>query len=765
MKLKYQVVAIRRALELVGQGTNLLPFAQNDTPARLGMFNNHLSQGCSMYRPSRRKITTLVERDWANYAFGKVVEHPSTVVAVIQKYPRIVHQYAPKENPYSIVILETMVEDGGRCRQVFDYIQTDKFGQHHPVIGYKYNYSNCNINLAPNVDIPAGTVLARTKSVDKYGNYNPGREVNIAYMSDTGVTEDGFIISESLAKSLGITTFEARDCEWGRKVVPLNIYGYILNPETRKILLTAYQITSGEYRCTTTGRDVFELRHVKGEVVEIATGNVVVSQEDYDAGYEIIYRPYPGIGDPVRPDGLLFATREINERSTIVDLTSSALMRLCEQWDRPTYAPAGAKVVDIDVYKGDVKATEATLCGMSDLTDFYHEAHQKFYSDIVDEYNKLRRRFGDSLAITARFSKLVRHAMAIVPSKRPKTTEKVIFVHKGAKFDHWRVTIKVEAFREAKIGFKPSDYHGGKGVICAIWRDEDMPVTDQGVRADLVMDWLSIIKRMNLGQMYEHQINAHSHQQVERVKAWYSAGNWQAAWESMILYYSCVSTGMVDVLKERYTTDALKMNHIKCIVEGSLEDGEFNKGEGQIYIWAPVDNPIKASDQVRNLTKHFPLVTSPVTFRGRNSGKMRRSKMDVIVSSKYMIILEKIPDGLTAISGSKLQAHGLPATISRMDKRGYPIKRQAGKVISETEGRLYGCTIGGEALAEYIDNTSNQRTAKAIFRTILTSEQPSNIERIVNRKEIPLGGSRPIQLWQSSYQSMGIKAVYEDASR
>lgn len=72
---------------------------------------------------------------------------------------------------------------------------------------------------------------------------------------------------------------------------------------------------------------------------------------------------------------------------------------------------------------------------------------------------------------------------------------------KTAAIDYWIVSDI-----PAKKGSKLSNRHGNKGVV-TIYKDEDMPLTESGVRMDVIVNPLGVISRMNLGQLYEQHIN------------------------------------------------------------------------------------------------------------------------------------------------------------------------------------------------------------------------------------------------------------------
>lgn len=765
---EYDFVKIPRSILNVGTGTNLLSFAECDTPARMAMFNNHHGQSVSISRPGRRKTTNLLERDWGNYTLGYRTRYETEIIEVVPRFKRVADIRTPAESPYSVVITEESIPNGSYNVRQMSYFTTNKLLQNHPAIGINLQ-RNPMVEIKPGAYIPEDVNVMQPRSVDQYGNYNWGREVVLVYSTDPRGAEDGFVISRSLAKAFGVTTMSEVIAEWGRKTVPLNTYGYITDQSNRK-LMTAYEIVCGDFTCTTTGRIVREYRNIKGEVRN-KEGEIVITEEQYKAGLKVVYRPFPGVGEKIRPDRLITAVREIDEATAPVELTESALMRLDHLWDKKiVYGEANSSVKDIEVIQGDVKATEATLCGMSDFTEFYYEQNLDFYRGILNAMKKYTRHYRNDaqraqaqVPISYKLGALLRDAKAIVPEERPRTQDRVDFVYKGSKFDHWRVKLTMVNETPARVGYKPSDCHGGKGVIIEIREDEDMPITDDGRRADLIMDWRSVIKRMNIGQFYEHQLNAYADYQVVNIRKMVEAGDWDGAWQSMLLFYKCTSTGTYEAL----TTDPYYSGrqgqhaHIQSILTGSLEDGKYASSKGVIYNYRQIGDPINPAQMIRNLKANFELNKQHITFRGGNSGNMVRSKVKFVVSSKYMEMLEKIPEYLMAVSCSKLQVHGLPGVINKEDKRSYQVKRQPIRFVDETSGRLYSSTIGGEALAELFDITTNPQANKAQTRSFLTAEQPTNIYRTVDREQIPLGSARSISIYRNGLESLGAKVSYE----
>ena len=65
------------------------------------------------------------------------------------------------------------------------------------------------------------------------------------------------------------------------------------------------------------------------------------------------------------------------------------------------------------------------------------------------------------------------------------------------------VTVRVAEKRKIKIGDKLAGRHGNKGVISKIVPQEDMPHLENGNPVDIIISPLSVLARMNLGQLLE----------------------------------------------------------------------------------------------------------------------------------------------------------------------------------------------------------------------------------------------------------------------
>lgn len=65
------------------------------------------------------------------------------------------------------------------------------------------------------------------------------------------------------------------------------------------------------------------------------------------------------------------------------------------------------------------------------------------------------------------------------------------------------VIVKVAQIRKIKVGDKLAGRHGNKGVISKVIPQEDMPHLEDGTPVDIIISPLSVLARMNMGQLFE----------------------------------------------------------------------------------------------------------------------------------------------------------------------------------------------------------------------------------------------------------------------
>lgn len=566
-------------------------------------------------------------------------------------------------------------------------LSVPSFSAKHQHFGFRYKERPVRSRLTPGMAIPAGTIIADSPNVDDLGNYRMGVETNVLFASMPGIIEDGVIVSEDYVNRLTATGYETRTASWGSKMYPLNLYG-----------------------------------------------------DDNE------YKPFPDIGERIRDDGLLFALRRYDDLMGAVEMTPAALREVNYSFDTRVYAEPGAKVVDVAVRSG-ARNGSLTPEAMETQTRRYYEATLHFHHSLMEVYKEQKRRLGHWPRITPEFQRVLVEGLVYSPDpNRSRAT----LIYKLQPLDDWRVDVTFEYDVKPVVGSKLTGWSGDKGVICSIRKTEDMPVDEEGNRADAIMDGDSTIKRMNVSRMYEQYINITSRTVTNRVRAMApkTEEEYLRAWDYLLGYYRIVSPGMEVILTTEY--DQSPRHHVDEVIK----DG--------IYLWFPTDNPVYLPEMIQALARTYPVHLGPVTYRGE-SGQMRRTKKPMFIGSIYVMLLEKTGVDCSGVSSAKLNHFGITAKLTNADKFSFPRRPQPVRGIGESEGRLMVATVGSEMTAEILEMSNSPQTHKNVSANILRAEKPTDIESVVDRTIAPRGRNRSLIFIKHALQCVGIGFHYVSA--
>ncbi|MFC1649670.1 DNA-directed RNA polymerase subunit beta [Patescibacteria group bacterium] len=122
-------------------------------------------------------------------------------------------------------------------------------------------------------------------------------------------------------------------------------------------------------------------------------------------------------------------------------------------------------------------------------------------TELTSEERLLRAIFGEK-------AREVRDTSLRIPHGEGGTVVKVLVLDKD-KGDELgpgvikRVVVQVAQIRKITVGDKVAGRHGNKGVISKVFPAGDMPFMEDGTPIDIVISPLSVLNRMNLGQLLE----------------------------------------------------------------------------------------------------------------------------------------------------------------------------------------------------------------------------------------------------------------------
>lgn len=308
-----------------------------------------------------------------------------------------------------------------------------------------------------------------------------------------------------------------------------------------------------------------------------------------------------------------------------------------------------------------------------------------------------------------------------------------------------------------------------------------MPVDEDGNRADIITGPDSVPGRMNLGRLYGPYFNAAARDvrkmmlecigKPRNFKGKISEDEFMAidpkkiaeAENLMLKYYDITSRHSY----VEYTQNLNEEERVKWLLF------IFNEA---LYNYFPIDGTANFSEmvkkidaqyfsdidpeQVKKMESQFKLTFGPVTYVG-HSGKKITTFNKFRIAPIPIMLLDKIADSWLSVDTGKHSNFGILTAMNRPDKYTRPWRRTPSRVVGETEGRLY-CNYGGQAfVAELLDRNGNIATQREIARNILHSENPMQIEKIVDRQKIPFGNTRPLQILNQFFYCLGIKMVYK----
>jgi DNA-directed RNA polymerase beta subunit len=688
--------------ELMGV-SSLNPWDGHDSSSRKQMFASHLSQALVINGSTERFCQTGMEREYGKYTFSIKVPGDINSQGGIEVI-RVIERYPAKIGPDSIKFNpQTVVLYEDINNKEIGIINIPSYCSYHQYFGFEYKAKSALSDIRAGAFIQAGTILLDSPSITDNGGYKFGAECNMAFMSHPAVSEDGIMISRDVLKRFGFKTYENRAVEYGCKRFPLNLYGDAEN-----------------------------------------------------------YKPFPDIGDRIRKDGILIGLRSYDTELGAVEQGINDLMEPDFIFDKLTYAGGeGGRIVDIRVQHSGRFNQEIVGANIDAQADKYDGARTHFFHEIVNEYNRLKRTRGDSLRLTPEFHRLVVEALSVIDSDPQHLTK----LYRQTPLDDYRIEFVIEYDVVPTIGFKMTGCHGNKGVICHIAEPYEMPIDENGNRADIVMDPNSIISRMNLGCMYEQYINAASRDVVLKITndlqikkgekglaaklaRMDSTGSdmINRSWDYLLGYYKILSPTMYvwftdGEYKEKRTT------HLAEII---------NNG---IFLYLPPSNSPESEDIVKDLERYYRPVYGPVTYVG-NSGKQVVTKKPVRIGSMYILLLEKTGDDWTAVSSGKLQHFGVLSQVTNSDKFSQPSRNQAIRALGESEVRIYASYCGSKITTDILDRNNNPASHKAILESILGAERPTNINEAIDRTILPIGGSKPLNLIKHMGAVSGWKFVY-----
>ena len=372
---------------------SLNPFIGTVSSPRAQMFASHLGQKLVISGGNERYIQTGMEIEYGKYTFSISMPVDGTILKTIDRYTQTIGQDSINKNPQTVVIYED-----DKTKEI-GILYIPAFCSFHQYFGFEYKAWPGMAMLSKGAKIPKGTIFANSPSVSASGSYNYGRELNMAFMSVPGASEDGIVISRDVLSEFSFKTYETRVVEWGGKRFPLNLYGTADN-----------------------------------------------------------FKAFPEIGERVRDDGLLMALRTYDPVLAPVEQSIYDMLEVDHIFDKATYVNGpGGVIADIRVYSAEVDI-EDNSTEMDKQILRYQRATHDFHQKIVQEWKRLKKDKGETLQISPAFHRQIVESMAFIGEDNE--TPRIQKLFRKNPIDDYRIEFIIEYNNVPRDGFKFTDTHG-----------------------------------------------------------------------------------------------------------------------------------------------------------------------------------------------------------------------------------------------------------------------------------------------------------------
>ena len=680
----------------------LNPFIRHNSSPRGIMASMQIAQAVSLTDGKPNMIQSGVDYELGKFAVTREIEQNSEVIAVIHRQLR----YDDVSTRMESLLIYRNLETGE-----LDCIDLPKYSKLHPHFGHELVNTDKIDTYVKGDIIQANTILSKPKTLKDDGSYSLGRDVNMLLMSLTENDEDGYVISESLAKDFKFKLFETR----------------VIEVDEDEFLLDLNEDINGEYK------------------------------------------PFMGIGETVRPDGIIFGKRKYTPEYGPAILSRKELKQFNPIFDEIVYGRSGyvGKVIDVKVYTNNKRKRKLPI-GTDDMLKEYSEALINFYKQIINIYDSVNKEhyntLGTNIPVGNNLSTLLVEAYGIVESASPNSKLKKI--HKLKQLSLYRIEVEIEyTIDKLTYGYKLSDLSGNKGVVVSVVPDEDMPVDKMGNRADIIGDIKSTPSRLNVGRLYEQYIKGSMLTVTRLVKDKLKELNYKTIDEvtdidvKELFKIPMEFIEIFDNVLYKLYQDAYNSNDIysmKDVLSNILNDNFM------IYISPASEKEFYTIIEELKRSKFKPFKDT-LTFNYR--GKKVTTKEAITIAPMYVVLLSKIADDILTTASAYVNHSGFPVVVSKRSKHSLPFTNSPTRTIGETEARIIAAFGGVELLAELRDINSSIESHKEVYKNILLADKPTNIDRVIDRDKIPYGNDRGSIILDTLYKSVGMELKYvEDSS-
>lgn len=302
--------------------------------------------------------------------------------------------------------------------------------------------------------ISKGETFYQGTSIDEYENYRYGINANVAFVNTLTTVADAIMISDEFARKASFHTIEESEITLGNTSLLLNYYGN-----------------------------------------------------------ENFYKCLPSLGQDISENGILCIRRHIDFSTASSMVTNSSLSTIMETDE--IFRGKG-KVIDIDIKVNRPNELLENKDPYMAQIKFLFEDQLRYYKGIYDALHDILK--NRKAKYTYELKHMYDYARNYISDIYLDTNQTIQWANNNGKFENIHLSVKVAYNKVLDYADKLTNRSSAKGVISAIVPKEQMYRDEYGNYCDVLLAGKGIIGRLNIAQVYEHELNFISNRIVQKVK-------------------------------------------------------------------------------------------------------------------------------------------------------------------------------------------------------------------------------------------------------
>lgn len=473
-------------------------------------------------------------------------------------------------------------------------------------------------------------------------------------------------------------------------------------------------------------------------MVSTEVEKVTVSLNDNDIlcnlyGNSDNYKSFPNIGESI-VSNMICAKRRIYNNQLFFDMKKSNLRKFNPSNDIPFYN--SGTIVDIDIF------CNKTLDELPDT--LFNKQLREYVMMQRDYYTRLYEICQEIMDSGASYSDEVSamcdRARSIIDDNiRWKDDNQSVFSNMVIEF-------LVERRSPLTIGQKLAGRYGNKGVVSKIVPDDQMPYLENGERAEIILNALGVINRLNPMQIFEVSINYINNRVVERLATFTTLKEKESLFFDLMKRYN---SEYAQKIKDEYIEYTTKDK--KAFFETIQKEGIF------VHI-PPMWAQGNLFDIVKDIYADYTWLEFQPVYVNKWGRKIQlpQTNFPILIAEEYIIKLKQSSKkGFSARSTGALSKRGVPEK-SFKNKAHQDLYSTTPIRIGDQESNNSVIGVEPDIIAEmHMMYRSSVIARRDLGDKLVTTNKPL--------KDFPLSSkytNRNVEILQALLKAMGYKITY-----